>query len=267
MCRQPLYDETHLTENDGTDPVIDGAERKTPEKKSGGYNCGAELAPMVRSLLGFDRVQEFVWVLRSGESACFGFDDPEKPHVLEWTCADTDDSDFDNNSKKAFVEIDAMGSWSNLGIGDSTEIRCHIKAEHSTKTIEFCEKHATDASRFLMGFSLNNRSLQYQALVAEEERAALADEDDQVSFSLRFSIPSLCVSVIDNVDPTRHGREILLIQLDSVYTAFSQSREGYHEMEFRLMSLQADNHVPGSYHPVLVSRSTRHRIMVYLQCF
>jgi hypothetical protein len=259
LCRQPLHDEPHQTEKDdanGPDPGIRGMERMTPEKKPVDYNCGAELAPMVRSLFGLDRIEEFVWVLRSGESACFGFDDPEKPHILEWTSADADCSAFDENVKTAFVEIDAMGSWCNLSISASAEIRCQIGAEHSTKTIEFFEKHGTEAGRSLMGLSLNNPDLHSEALVGEVDCAALADEDDEVSFSIRFSIPALCVSVIDNVDPTRHGREILLVQLDSVFAAFSQSREGYHEIEFRLMSLQADNHVPGSYHPVLVSANT-----------
>ena len=77
-------------------------------------------------------------------------------------------------------------------------------------------------------------------------------EQEEVGFSIRFRLPSLSVSVIDNADRTRHGREILAAQIDTLYAAFSQSREGYHEMEFRLMSLQVDNHVPASIHPVLV---------------
>jgi len=253
LCRQPLYDEPHQGANDSgcPEPVVRETDANTLGENPVKYNCGTELAPLVRSLLGVARVEEYVWTLRSGESACFGFDDPEKPHILEWTCADSNDSEFNLNTKKALVEIDAMGSWSNVVVDNVIEIRCQIGAEHSTKTIEFYEN--TEAGRLLTGYSLSKQSPQCRSLVAAGDSSASSDEDDGVSFSIRFSIPCLCVSVVDNVDPTQHGREILLVQLESVFGAFSQSREGYHEMEFRLMSLQADNHVPGSYHPVLVS--------------
>jgi hypothetical protein len=86
-----------------------------------------------------------------------------------------------------------------------------------------------------------------------EAEADIFEDDEDVAFSLRFDVPALSVSVIDNADPTSHGREILLAQLDNLFASFSQSREGYHELELRLMSLQIDNHVPSSIHPVMVS--------------
>lgn len=195
-------------------------------------------------------------VLRSGDVACFGFDDPEKPHILEWSCVDSDADDFDDYSKKAFVEIDAMGSSSTLSSG-AKEIRCQIGAEHSTKVIEFVERLSHKSSRSLIGSPIKRRLVEHQAIMETEQRTGMEsdtlDDDEDVAFSLRFDIPALCVSVIDNVDPERHGREILLAQFDNFFASFSQSREGYHEMELRLMNLQVDNHVPSSIHPVLVS--------------
>jgi len=259
LCRQPLQEEQAETSNDD-DSIISpefcgpGSKQKKTGKKNTDFQCGAELAPILRSFLGLDRIEEFVWVLRSGDTACFGFDDPEKPHILEWTCVDADAQDFDENCKKAFVEIDAMGSWSNLSVGGSKEIRCQIAAEHSTKMVEFVEMASSKSSRSLLRSSLKKRSLHYRVLVAEEGPGCLVDDDDdEVSFTIRLDIPVICVSVIDNVDPSCHGREILLAQFDHVFATFSQSREGYHEMEFRLMSLQVDNHVPASIHPVMVS--------------
>ena len=58
--------------------------------------------------------------------------------------------------------------------------------------------------------------------------------------------------MVDNAIAGRHGREILLAHFDELFASFSQSREGYHEIEFRLQSLQVDNHVPSSIHPVLI---------------
>lgn len=135
-----------------------------------------------------------------------------------------------------------MGSWSNLVVENLTEIRCQIGAEHSAKTIEFYEN--TEEGRLSTGFPLSKQSHQYHSILTKGPTTSSLDEDG-VSFSIRFSIPTLCVSVIDNVDPTQHGREILLVQLVGVGIC------SIHEMEF--MTLQADNHVPGSYHRVLVS--------------
>lgn len=253
LCRQPLHGEQGgRQKNSAGSPVPDicgpGA---TQRRKPPDFHCGADLAPMVRLFLGLDIAEEFVWVLRSGETVCFGFDDPEKPHALEWACVDADALGFDENCAKAVVEIDAMGSWSDLSIGEKREVRCQIGAEHSTKVVEFVEKTTSEPNRAMVGPAMNDQSSCYQ-ISEKEETAALAEELDDVSFTIRVNVPTLCVSVIDNANPDRHGREILLAQFDNLFAAFSQSREGYHEIELRLMSLQVDNHVPASIHPILV---------------
>jgi hypothetical protein len=90
-------------------------------------------------------------------------------------------------------------------------------------------------------------------ITQRESPIQIVDEDDAVAFSIRVDVPSLGISVIDNVHPKRHGREILLGNLETICFSFSQTREGYHEIEAHLMSMQVDNHVMKSVHPVLVS--------------
>ena len=187
-------------------------------------------------------------MLRSGDTACFGFDDPEKPHILEWSCVDDDAFDFSESRKKAFVEIDAMGGSSCLKVSNVKEVKCQIKAEHSTKTIEFSE---IDLLKSSVGPKTRNTYLLSENTSVSSDPDIL-DDDEDASFSLRVNIPSISVSVIDNAVPTRHGREILLAQFDGIYSSFCQSREGYHEMEFRLLTMQVDNHVPSCIHPVLI---------------
>jgi hypothetical protein len=247
ICRQPLQEEK-ADDNDGDDVPSSKRkrERASTRRKINGLECGQDIAPIVRSLLGLDRLQEYAWVLRSGDVACFGFDDPEKPHILEWSCVLDDETfDFDEQFNKAFVEIDAMGSSSSLRVGKSVECKCQIKAEHSTKVIEFSESRDS---------SLNSPSTRNIDLLRDEKSVDLssADEEEDAAFSLRVNIPAVVVSVIDNAIANRHGREILLAQFDGIFGSFSQSREGYHEIEFRLISLQVDNHVPSSIHPVLI---------------
>jgi Vacuolar-sorting-associated 13 protein C-terminal len=173
----------------------------------------------------------------------FRFRRSGKPHILEWSCVDDETFDFEQKFNKAFVEIDAMGSSSSLKVGQF-ECRCQIKAEHSTKVVEFSDHRRSTASVN----ALRNVDVLKEKLID----ASIVDEDEDAASSLRVNVPALAVSVIDNAIPDRHGREILLAQLDGIFGSFSQSREGYHEIEFRLASLQVDNHVPSSIHPVLV---------------
>lgn len=261
LCRQPLQDEP--SELDAGNDILaiepcsgNASSGVLASSRTRNFECASEIGPMIRSFLGLDRIEEFVWVLSSGEVSCFGFDDPEKPHILEWTCVTHGGRSFDDKAKKAFLEVDAMGSLSTLSIGNK-EICCQIGAEHSTKVIEFFElSHPIYAS-------LPTHLLRKQGI--DSSKAILAggatndfmgtfddDGDEEVAFSLRVEIPAATVSVIDNSDPESHGREILLAQMDQISFSFSQSREGYHEFECLLSSFQVDNHVNKSIHPVLV---------------
>lgn len=260
LCRQPLQEEQSEAEKTATSDsslVVESCAARSPNV----FQCGAEIGPTIRAFLGLDRIEEFVWVLKSGDVACFGFDDPEKPHILEWSCVDTDATIFEDRCAKAFLEVDAMGSTSTLALSMGKQVRCQIGAEHSTKVIEFTDiddckstsgpmdSHVRDLRQ--KGIEYEKR-IRYEGVVSEELLDTPEDEDE-AAFGLRVSLPGICVSVVDNGDPTLHGREILLADFEKIFASFSQSREGYHEFELRLMSFQVDNFVHKSIHPVLVS--------------
>ena len=201
-----------------------------------------------------------MWTVRTGEAACFGFDDPGKTHILEWTCISTNSKRFDNQQGKAFVEVDAMGTSSLLTMSDGSEIRCTIRAEHSTKIIEFTEISAGGQRRANSNDALKKlkkSGKHFEAMLDDENKISLSikklnEEVDDIAFSLRLDLPIIAVSIIDNATPAVYGREILLAQLEQLKFEFSQNREGYHELELTLDSLQVDNHVQKSIHPVMV---------------
>ena len=272
ICRQPLQDEAEeLKHAAGSLLPIESCSgqlstsSRTGTRSNPVFECASEIGPIVRHFLGLDRIKEFVWILRKRKVACFGFDDPEKPHILEWTFVNEDDLAFDKKSKKGFVEVDAMGSTSALVFADGTEIRCHIIAEHSTKVIEFFEPNM-DAKAFgrSVSFGLNKmrqRGQELEALAESGEGASAtksleqpgAEDEEEAAFSFKLDMPLLTVGVIDNATPEVSGREILLAIFDHFVFEFSQNREGYHEFELTLMTLQVDNHVYQAVHPVLVS--------------
>ena len=124
----------------------------------------------------------FIWTLNSGESVVFGFDDPEVPHVLQWTWSNT--SRFVST-----VEVDAMGSKSTIVMWDGSELVSEIQAEQSTKVILFSET----------------------APVEKSKGDADNDEEDIIGITIRIDLSGINVSVIDNVSDFEPGREILLL--------------------------------------------------------
>jgi hypothetical protein len=258
LCRQPLQDEEGGSSENGDGLFhLDGCSGSGASNP--GFECPSEIGPTVRSFWGLDRIEEFVWVLKSGDVACFGFDDPEKPHIIEWTCVSNGVAHFDERGKKAFLEVDAMGSSSTLNLVGGGQVRCQIGAEHSTKVIEFVDSGGALRQRSgKITTPLRQRGQQVQEMlesegfVVEYDHDLEAVDDEDVAFSFRVDMPALSISVVDNADPEVHGREILLAQFEKIFFAFSQTREGYHELELRLMTFQVDNHVQKSIHPVLV---------------
>lgn len=264
LCRQPLQDEPSELQagNDilAMESCSGGAasHAKSSVNRTRSYECGSEVGPMIRSLLGLNRIEEFVWVLTNGAVTCFGFDDPEKPHLLEWTCVSSGSSRFDERATKAFLEVDAMKALTTLTFGKQ-EICCQINAEHSTKVIEFFElsypMYASLPSTVLRKQGINGHALTRAGVVGDFMGSMTEEDEEEVAFSLRIDIPAATISVIDNADANSFGREILLAQLDHILFTFSQSREGYHEFECLVSSFQVDNLVNKSIHPVLVSHS------------
>ncbi|GKY91151.1 hypothetical protein MPSEU_000087900 [Mayamaea pseudoterrestris] len=258
LCRQPLREEPTQRQRIEDKPAEVGAHSNNHRRKaSSDFNCvPTEIGPIFESLLGLRPLQDFVWTLTCGAVACFGFDDPEKPHMLEWTCVEGGDASF--GGRTSFVEIDAMGSSSVLDLHDGRQILCQMKAEHSTKVVEFTEfalSQTTDSplSRGSPSFGHKGSASPNPLVVSDSRSAAsLIEDEDDPAFSVRISLPGLGISVINNGDSRSFGREIILAKLDTIYFAFSQTREGYHEFELTVLNLQADNHVQHSVHPVLL---------------
>jgi len=241
LCRQPLQDEPSELEGGSDILSLDSC----ANNGGSGKGCGSEVGPMIRAMLGLNRIEEFVWVLPSGGVSCFGFDDPEKPHICEWAAVGNGSTKFDEKAKKAFLEVDAMGSLSTLSFGKK-EICCQIKAEHSTKVIEFFEVSQPIYASLPPNFARR------QGVVGDFLDSLGPEDEEEVAFSLRLEIPAATISVVDNADRAIYGREIVLAQMDNLFFTFSQSREGYHEFECIMSSFQIDNHVNKSIHPVLV---------------
>jgi hypothetical protein len=253
LCRQPLQEEdSEFSSTDGDLGLLDNCGDGRSSQTSVFECAGSEIGPIIRSFLRQDRIEEFEWVLKTNETTCFGFDDPEKPHILEWTYVHKRSPRFEKGSKKAFLEVDAMGTSSALTLPGGPTVRCQIRAEHSTKVIEFTEDSWAGPNFFPSMASLHQHSL---ALIENKStsRSSSPEEEETISFSVRLEINTLSISVVDNADSRLYGREILLAQLGNLYFAFSQTSEGYHELELRLFSFQVDNHVQKSFHPVLVS--------------
>ena len=254
LCRQPLQEDKGDSDNQEDSPIL----AEACGDKSQIFHCGhTDVGPMILSFLGLDRIEEFVWIVRSGDVVCFGFDDPEKPHILEWTFVNSDSREFDEHCPKAFLEVDAMGSTSTLARSGGKHVKCHIGAEHSTKVIEFTEVSPATDTHLLS--TLKTRGVQYKEMLKTEgvltgkELHEDTDDEEDIGFCIRMNLPGVSVSIVDNSNHSSHGREILLADFDKLSTSFSQTREGYHEFELRLMSFQVDNHVHKSIHPVLVS--------------
>lgn len=251
LCRQPLQED---------DKALTGSEKNESPTfdicttgNDVGFECGDELGPIMRSFLGFDRLEEFVWVVKPQETQCFGFDDPEKPHILEWTYVVGSKPKFDTRLKKAFLEVDAMGSSSILTLPGGPQVKCQIRAEHSTKVVDFTEIQEALSSLYSSNLIIRGRQSLSGILGQADETST--EEDEGVSISVRIDIPTLSISVVDNADPKAYGREILLAQFERMFVSFSQTREGYQEFEARMMAFQVDNHVYKSIHPILVRSS------------
>lgn len=266
LCHQPLRETEHQTLAESSeDAGIFSFPDCSTQPENDSFECHtSDIGPMITSFLGLDSVEEFVWVLKSNDVTCFGFDDPEKPHVIEWTCVTRGSPRFDETRNKAYLEVDAMGSTSVLLLPGRRPVRCQIGAEHSTKVIEFVEFGPLDLPTVYdsPGKSplepLQKRGKAFQRKFKQDgitlaESLEVVDEDEDPAFSLRIDVPGLFLSVVDNVNPANFGREILLFHLEKIFFSFSQTREGYHEFEMRIVSLQVDNHVLKSIHPVLVS--------------
>lgn len=211
-----------------------------------GLNCG-----IVNGIFTSDERNLFVWSIAGGEDICFGFDDPDKNHILEWTCRD-----FMNGVDKfGHIETDAIGSSNVILLSNGEKVGCKVLAEKSTKVIEFYDILSNDEDdnfSILSGLqskiSHHKAAISYQVTEKGEEM-----ENEHVVVSFQVCIPGVSLSFVDNVDPLVPGREVFLAHIEKVSFLINQNRDGEIGTELKMRSFQIDNFVQKVLHPVLVS--------------
>ncbi len=234
FCFQP----TNKTQNDGSP---ESSEFPELFDKLFNFECGQGLKFVEND---DSDTKEYIWAVAPGESIGFGWDDPEVAHVLRWTCLNA--SNFllyGKNHSVNYVEVDTIGHTSSVELRDFSvsssgmeqQLICEIKADKSTKVILFDLKPT----------KLNDSGVPKSPFSCDTEVAAV---------SFQVNLHGLTASIIDNVSDSRAGREILLVTSNGWSVNFSQTREAYHEFEFKLSSFQIDNFIHATEHPVLVSQ-------------
>ena len=186
--------------------------------------CGTGL----ESLHHDDDVQDdFVWTLLPGESKVFGLCNPEKVHVIHWSVNQSDLLLQRANS----VELGTIGSRSSCVTSNGMELNCTIEADRSTKVILF--------------------SSDDEIVTYDDFTAGIVDF---VAMSLKIEIPGISISMIDNNSAhIESAREIFLVSVEGLKMTVAQSREGFHELEAKLKTIQVDNFIFDATHRVLVS--------------
>ena len=170
---------------------------------------------------------DFVWTLGPGESKVFGFCNPEKSHILQWSVNQSDLLLQRANN----VEVDMVGFSTRCVISNGKELKCTVQADKSTKVILFsCDDEVVSYDEFAAGI------------------------EDFVAFSLKVDLPGISVSVIDNASHVDSAREIFLVNIEDWKVTLAQSREGFHELEAKLARFQIDNFIFDTNHRVLVSK-------------
>jgi len=229
-----------------------------------GFDCGVLGSCAGGSVDDDDSNDEvYVWNLSRGDEFCFGFDDPEKPHLIEWTC--TNGNNLSSETPQwdvGVISVDAIGSSSTLRFPDGGEVRCIVMAKHGSKVLEFADVRGSDEekpSSSSLFCALEHRVLCQENTLSQGDDGtsntiSSSEVEDYVTLTLRTDVPVICISVVDNGSLcSAPGREVLLLHMDSVYVEFGQSRRGYHEVEMRISSIQIDNHVHKSTHSVALS--------------
>lgn len=213
-------------------------------------NCG-----LIEKEIDHEPNKYLKWHLMQETSKYFGFDDPNKSHVIEWTFKNIHTGVLNSGYEK--VDIDALGSSSFLSLPSGRKIGCIVRAEHSTKVIEFFD---VQDDNYLIE-NIKDRLTHHTTSLTENQLLATisSNEEDFPTFTFNFNIVGICLSIIENSIPEQAGREMFLVYIDKTTLQVSQTRDGYHEIELKVLSVQIDNHVPrATTHVVMVSYLNNH---------
>lgn len=183
------------------------------------------------------------WLLEKDEEKLFGYDDPQKAHVLEWTVLGV------GMNHTAKIDIDKIGSSSITELPDGVTVGCFVFVENSTKVIEFRNIPKKDGNVM----SLIQKKVQHNSTLSRQ----LEDNSDQglpykLSFTLDISLTHFTLSVIDTRNDAQAWREIFLLSLERVKLHLSKNR-GHDEIELKISDIQVDNYVHNATHEVMIS--------------
>ena len=250
-CEKPSVDESVFFNSTGCGDLVvshntSSCNSNTPnlfDLVSNGLNCG-----MIEQQ---DSVTpDFTWHLVNGTSKYFGFDYPDKSHVLDWTCKELA---FDKKSNRPTVDVDALGSTSVQILPSGNRVGCLVRAEDSTKVIEFFDVY--DSHSFLD--NLQDKLMHHKASLSQNEEIPpinVSNDEERLAWTVNVVGPGLYISIVDNLNMEEAGREIFLIHVDKTVLQASQTQDGYHELELRVLSLQIDNHIHKATHAVMVRK-------------
>ncbi len=211
---------------------------------SNGLNCG-----LIETDLKIEN-EHFTWNIPSGTSTYFGFDDPKKSHIIDWTCKQYMN---ENNSVRENVEIDALGSSSVITLSSGQQVGCTVRAEHSTKVIEFFDiQYSLDGDHPFLA-NLKDKLVHHRASLSLKHLSSQDSQDEHATFTLFVEIAGIYISIVENSDEKKAGREIFLVHIDHTMLQISRTRDAYHEFEMRVLALQIDNHIDRATHAVMVS--------------
>jgi hypothetical protein len=186
------------------------------------------------------------WTLEKGDEKHFGFDYPQGEHILEWIVSGV------GMVSRETIELDTIGSNRVVSLPNGNQISCFVKAEGSSKVVEF-----TDLLPGLYGNeglmdhfrNKNQRNSVLSGFLGED----LLTHSQHLAVAFKITLPGVAVSLLETHDPKEAGREILFASIDQIALQLGQSAEGYHELELKVTAMQIDNHLPRTAHPVLFS--------------
>lgn len=185
------------------------------------------------------------WLLQVDDQKHFGFDYPQRAHVLEWIVPGV------GMASREKIDIDRIGSQRIVTISNGTQVGCFVRAEGSSKIIEFMDLHPGQKGSEEMLELFRGKKLVNDFL--NDHSSSVADMSDNIAVKCKVAIPAIAVSLIETYLQFEAGREILFASMDKIVLALGKTAEGYHEMELKVSEIQIDNHLPKAAHPILMS--------------
>ncbi len=256
LCNQS-HDEQPLGDQVFTPPACNGissnqaetcAPKTTFDILSEGLNCG-----LIDSNHNRSDSSHYVWKINKGAVLCFGLDNPNRSRALEWTC---EELQHENSSHKPNIDMDALGLTSEQVLSSGNKIGCIVRANHCTKVIEFFDFAYDNDKQHPVVADLKDKLIHHKASLSLQDLSlekTSQDEGDHVAFSVKINIAGLYGSIVENSMNNVAGREIFLVAIDKANLTISQTRGSHQEFEFKMLSMQIDNHIKNATHPVLVS--------------